>query len=196
MRSESPVRQPSLDHYRRSVDIERRPNRHGFAQPATLVAAVLIASCILIWYLFAPPGLTAEHALNATYDSEWTASGSVALRDGAFTGNPEAEGLEARLNVELWGFALGNIDDQGGNDAASVLVSTVGSRRQYYELHVLVERDGKAVNAGSAFLGDRIRIDCLIVHGPGMTLRWLTSTGELVSRDFQIRNGRLIELDL
>lgn len=59
----------------------------------------------------------------------------------------DGQGLESRLHVELWGFALGDIYSSGGGDAAAILVSTVGSRRAYYDMHVLLEREGEVVHA-------------------------------------------------
>lgn len=179
-----------------------------FLRTRTILVVVL---CVLAWIfsqssvreLFAPPGLTADHAFNATYDSEWTASGSLTLRDGSYSGNSMAEGLESRLQVELESFALGDIDSAGGGDAASILVSTLGSRRQYYEMHVLLEHEGKPVHAGSVFLGDRVKLDCLIIESPGITLRWFSRDAQLglngrspapESRYFEVRNGRLQQL--
>ena len=60
----------------------------------------------------------------------------------------DGQGLESRLHVELWGFALADIYSPGGGGGAAILVSTVGSRRACYDMHVLPEREGEVVHAG------------------------------------------------
>ena len=67
-------------------------NRQWNAQFALLALLALIASYTLITHLLALPGLTADDALNTTYPSEWTASGSFTLSDGSFVREPYEEG--------------------------------------------------------------------------------------------------------
>ena len=142
-----------------------KPSPHS--APRNFVAVVLL-TLLLCWILlrsnFHTSGLTAEQAFNATYPTRWLPSGSFTLRDGAYQGDPQAEGLEAMIEVDLLYFSLGNIDGKAGGDAAAILNLTFGTRKSFYELHVLVEEDGKAVHAGSFFLGDRIEIDCMVPH--------------------------------
>lgn len=106
-----------------------------------LVAFVLL-TVLLCWILlrsnFHMPRLTAEQAFNATYPTRWIPSRSFTLRDGAFQGDPQAEGLESMIEVDLLYFGLGNIDGKRGGDAAAILNSTFGTNKSYYELHVLV----------------------------------------------------------
>ena len=179
-------------------------NRLGRLSLASLGLLTTFIALPLVSKLFAPPALTAHHAENFTYPSEWTHSGSLTLQNGSYKGDPYAGGLESRLQVELYGIALGNIDATGGGDVAAILVSTLVSGSSYYDMHVLVEREGKAVHAGSVFLGDRISLDCLIIERPGITLRWFTRQAQLelngrrrapVSQYFEIRDGQLTEAD-
>ena len=105
------------------------------------------------------------------------------------------------IEVDLLYFSLGNIDGKAGGDAAAILNFTFGTRKSFYELHVLVEEDGKAVHAGSFFLGDRIEIDCLILTQPGLLLRWYTleaqlgldgHPGTVEAANFEILDGQLV----
>ena len=158
----------------------------------------------LISKLFAPPSLSAFHAENFTYPSQWTQSRSLTLHNGVFTGDPDSPGLESRLHVELYGFAQGNIDATGGGDVAAILVSTLVSGRTYYDMHVLLEHEGKAVHAGNVYIGDRSNPDCLIINKPGIQLRKLTRQSSPglsvqhytpVTEYFEIRNGQLIQVN-
>ena len=168
---------------------------------APLTALII---CSLIAQSCAPPGLTAEDALYATYPSMWTQSKTLALHDGSYAGDPLEEGLESRLQVELDSFALGNIDGNGGGDVAAILVSTVSTPRAYYDMHVLVEREGEAVHAGNVYLGDRIQLQCLRIQRDRMMLQWIPHVSQLGSNDrshslvtkfFAIRNGLLVEIN-
>lgn len=171
----------------------------------TNFVAVVLLTVLLCWILlrinFHTSGLTAEQAFNATYPTRWLPSRSFTLRDGAYQGDPQAQGLESITEVELLYFSLGNIDGKASGDAAAILNFTLGTRKSFYELHVLVEEDGKAVHAGSFFLGDRIEIDCLILTQPGLLLRWYTLEAQLGldghdgsadSANFEVLDGQLI----
>ncbi len=48
--------------------------------------------------------------------------------------------------------------------AAVVLVSNSGGSGTFYDLAVVVERDGEPVNVAVTLLGDRVRIDSLAVE--------------------------------
>lgn len=82
--------------------------------------------------------------------------------------------------MNLHRFALGNLDNVGGSDVAAILVSRPGGSGAFYELHLLVENEGKVVHSGSVFLGDRIKLECLLIDKSVMTLRWLTREALLV----------------
>ena len=179
-------------------------NRPSGLSVALLSLLTIFIALPLVSKLFAPPALTAHHAENFTYPSEWTHSGSLTLQNGSYKGDLNAESLESRLHVELYAIALGNIDAAGGGDVAAILVSTLVSGSSYYDMHVLLERKGKAVHAGSVFLGDRISPDCLIINRPGITLRRFTREARLglygqhhipVTEYFEIQNGQLTEVD-
>lgn len=171
----------------------------------TNLVAIVLLTVLLCWLVlrtnFATSGLTAEQAFNATYHTRWIPSGSFTLNDGAFQGDPQAEGLESLIEVELLHFGLGNIDGRQGGDAATILNITFGTRKSYYELHVLVEENGKPVHPGSFFLGDRIDIDRLIFTDPGLLLRWYTLEAQLgldghdgtaESATFEVLDGQLV----
>ena len=158
----------------------------------------------LIKYAITPPGLTAVDAKHATYPSAWTDSGSLTLQDGLFVQEPYKYGPSSRLVVDLWGFARGNIDGKGGGDVASILVSQPFGDRAFYELHLLANDQGKAVHAGSVYLGDRIQLQCLLIQENRMMLQWLPHVSPLASNDrshslvtkfFAVRNGFLTEVE-
>ena len=179
-------------------------NRPGGLSVALLSLLTIFIALPLVSKLFAPPALTAHHAENFTYPSKWTHSGSLTLQNGSYKGDPYAEGLESRLQVELFAIALGNIDAAGGGDVAAILVSTLVSGSSYYDLHVLLKGQGKAVHAGSVYLGDRIQLQCLRIQKDRLMLQWIPHISQLDNNDhsrslvtkfFAVRNGLLTEVE-
>ena len=147
-------------------------------------------------------GLTASGARNATYESDFSASGHVELHDGRFT-EPVAEGSAALLTVNLEKTAEGDLDGDGMTDIAAVLVTRPGGSGVFYSVHALLWRPNEAIPAGSAFLGDRIRLQSVRVEGALITLQLLDRRGHepyadeptvQVIRRFLLRDGGLVEL--
>ena len=108
--------------------------------------------------------LSIEDARNATYRTEWGKSGSVTLSEGLFSFP-----LRARLEA----VAAGDLDQDGGADLAAVVVFRPGGTGAFYELHALVGFDGLPQDAGSAQLGDRIRVESLSIDHALITVRLL-----------------------
>ena len=149
-----------------------------------------------------PSGLTDTDALNATYESEFPDSGLVALRDGRFT-EPVGEGSASRLTVDLEAVEGGDLDGDGRTDIAAVLVTRPGGSGVFSVVHALLWRAGEASPAGSALLGDRIRLQSVRIEGSIITVRLLDRHERQpyadeptvpVVRQFAVRDGLLAEL--
>ena len=174
-------------------------DNHRPANPILVLGLPIIAllAFALIAKLTITPGLTADDALNGTYQFVWPASRSLTLQDGDFFGNPHEEDSSSPGRVSLWGFAFGNIDGEGGGDAAVILVIHPGGSVAFYELHVLLEQEGEAVHAGRAFLGDRIRLECLQFRGSKLMLRWQARNSYAhapVTKYFELQDRLLTEV--
>lgn len=121
----------------------------------------------------APPPTSEQVLLNATYLSESTEEGVVALTEGEYRA-----GAASELVIALVDFAIGDLDGDGEEDAAAVLVERPGGRGTFYLLHALLS-DGREVHdVSSRLLGDRIVVQAvriedgvieadLLVRGPG-----------------------------
>jgi heat shock protein HslJ len=87
----------------------------------------------------------------------------VTLKEGIFEGEPFVPGGAARPRVELLGLpsVLHDLDGDGIEEAAVLLAESSGGSGVFTYLSVLSCRDGRAVNTGTACLGDRVMIRSL-----------------------------------
>ncbi len=104
-------------------------------------------------------GLTLDDAQKAEYRSEWVETGRVGLSDGEYLDS------NARLRIRLAPFyALGDLDGDGSDDAAVVLVTDPGGSGTFFDLAVLSEQGGAPVNVASQALGDRVDLRSLTIE--------------------------------
>ncbi len=109
----------------------------------------------------APRGLSPEQLANATYASQYTASGEVTLENGLYS-EPAAPGSASEIKVRVTRhLAYGELN--GTPSAAIVLLSDPGGSGSFYDLHVMVSRLGRPVNVASILLGDRVQIKFIAI---------------------------------
>jgi heat shock protein HslJ len=105
-----------------------------------------------------PASISLEGLKNATYLTEFTASGSATLKDGVYT-EPGASGSATQTSVTLTdSIAYGLLPD-GQTAAAVVLAIDTGGSGTFYQLSLMADASGQAINLASTFLGDRVIIN-------------------------------------
>jgi heat shock protein HslJ len=116
--------------------------------------------------------LSDEALRNMEYASEWTKSGVAPLTDGEYR-EQAAPGSATETVVRLTDHvARGQLNGQDA--AAAVLVTDPGGSGTFYDLAVVVERDGKPVNVATASLGDRAQINSLSIVGDEIVVDMVT----------------------
>jgi len=111
-------------------------------------------------------GLTVDAAKDAEYGSEWVEGGRVKLSDGEYRDSG------ARLRISLAHLhALGDLNGDGMGDAAVVLVSDPGGSGTFFDLAVLVDREGQPFNIASIALGDRVKLQSLSIENGRVDVR-------------------------
>ncbi len=147
-------------------------------------------------------GLTAGLVQNATYPSEFTASGEVRLSAGAFSGAAGEDGTETTVTFGQEA-AFGDLNGDGADDAAVTLATNTGGSGTFIELVALVYDNGVAVAVASESLGDRVGISSIgiveglieldaIVHRDEDPLCCPTLP---VSRDYALEGSALVLVD-
>jgi heat shock protein HslJ len=98
---------------------------------------------------------------NLEYRSEWTASGTAPLTDGEYS-EAAAPGSATKTAIKLHKVAFGDAAD-GQPMAAVILITNSGGSGTFYDLAAVAVQDGKLAHVATAFLGDRVQIESLVV---------------------------------
>jgi heat shock protein HslJ len=99
---------------------------------------------------------------NLEYRSEWMASGTAPLTDGEYS-EAAAPGSATKTVVKMYRVAFGDAPD-GRPFAAVILVTDPGGSGTFYDLAAVAVQDGKLAHVASVFLGDRVKIESLVVE--------------------------------
>lgn len=146
--------------------------------------------------------LTLDALRNATYPSEWEDSGVVTLTNGRYEGEPYVEGGATRLVITLISpFAFGDLDGDGADDAAVILVANPGGSGTFYSLEAVRNESGEPVQLASYSLGDRAQIRSLAIEGGQVTLQMVTHgpddpmccPTQIVRNTYALEGGKLVE---
>ena len=134
-----------------------------------LAVALMLAACGA-----AKPSdaLTTEALQNAEYQTEWTPEGTVRLEDGEYRA-PAAPGSASEIVIAMTEYvAVGELNGQPA--AAVILYSSGGGSGTFYELHVMVDRDGQPFDVAWTQLGDRVQMNSLAIEGDEIVVDMVT----------------------
>jgi hypothetical protein len=143
--------------------------------------------------------LTITGLKNAEYQSGATKSGTAPLVDGEYSETP-VPGSASKTVVQLTQqVAFGYLDGQAA--AAVVLVTTTGGSGTFYDLAVVVERDGQLVNVASTMLGDRVQIQSFGIEGDEIVVEMITQgpddpmccPTQQVRQAYQLQGDQLVQ---
>ena len=110
-----------------------------------------------------PAGKLTEDALrNATYQHEFPKEGHAQLQDGTY--EEAIEGSASKIHIAMMDLvAFGDLNGDGIWDAVVVLEANGGGSGTFRSLEAVVNEDGAPVHVASALLGDRVKLEELIV---------------------------------
>ena len=122
-----------------------------------------------------PPGpLSAEALRNAEYRGIYEGE-LVQLTDGRYEGEPFVEGGASRPTVTfIEPLAFGDLNGDGVNDAAVLLVENSGGSGSFVFLAAVVNASGQPKNVATQLLGDRANVQALRIDGGKVTVEMLT----------------------
>jgi hypothetical protein len=120
-----------------------------------------------------PEPLTAESLKNAEYLGIY--DGPVDLTDGMYEGEPFVEGGASRpLVVFIEPYAFGDLDGDGVDDAAVLLVENSGGSGSFVYLAAVLNSNGSPVNMATTLLGDRAQVEELTIEEGRIKVKMLT----------------------
>jgi heat shock protein HslJ len=144
--------------------------------------------------------LTAEALGNTVYQSEWPEDGVAQLTDGEYR-KPIVEGSATELIIQLAEMAFGDLDGDGVEDAAVILVTDPGGSGTFYDLAAVLNRNGEPEHVATASLGDRAKIRAfsteagqviieMVTHGPDDPMCCPT---QIVRNTYTLEGDALVE---
>jgi heat shock protein HslJ len=148
----------------------------------------------------AETGLSEDVLKNMEYKSEWTQSGVAPLANGEY--REQAAPGSATETVVLLSPWLASGELNGEPAMAAILITDPGGSGTFYDLAVVVERDGQPLNVALALLGDRVQINSLdiennqivvdmISHGPDDPMCCPT---QHVIKTYELQGEELVEI--
>jgi heat shock protein HslJ len=121
-----------------------------------------------------PAELDATALKNATYTGIYPDQ-EVGLTDGEYEGEPFVEGGASRPTVIfIEPHAFGDLNGDGLDDAAVLLVENSGGSGSFVYLAAVVNEDGQPVNVATELLGDRARVQSLSIVDGVLTVDMVT----------------------
>lgn len=137
---------------------------------------------------------------NATYQSDFTESGSVTLTNGVYRA-PIVEDAASELIVELTEhIAAGTLAD--GQEALAVILTTQsGGTGAFFDLAVIVQQEDQLVNVAKTQLGDRVVINDLAIENGEIRVDMVTQgpddpmccPTQQVMETYALQDGELVQ---
>lgn len=178
-----------------------RNSRYG-ARAITRWLAVLLATAVMPAAVSAGSCLVDNPAVLRNLEYRGILDGAVTLRDGVYEGIPFVPEGASRPRVTFVDTApvLHDVDGDGTDEASVLLAESSGGSGVFTYLAVVACRGGRAVNVGTALLGDRVMIRSLtgrdgailvemVAAGPGDPLCCPTRK---VRNEYRVRDGKLL----
>ena len=108
--------------------------------------------------------MTIESLKNAEYQSEFSVNGRVRLSNGIYRGKMVPDSATELVVMLSDHVALGDLNGDGADDAAVVLITDSGGSGTFHHLAVLINQNGSPKHAASQLLGDRVKVKSLLIR--------------------------------
>jgi uncharacterized membrane protein len=140
---------------------------------------------------------------NAEYSSDWSSTGKVRLKNGIY-GEKIVSDSATELIIRLGNFfAFGDLNNDGVNEAAAILITDGGGSGTFHDLIVLTSCNGSPEHAATAPLGDRVRMQSLTIRSGYIMLEMIShgpddpmaSPSLLVRKHFKLEGDQLVQVD-
>jgi heat shock protein HslJ len=144
---------------------------------------------------------TREELATTAYLSDWTDSGTVQLINGEFRA-PVMEGSTTELVVYLTNYAaFGDLDGDGQEEAAVILVTNPGGSGTFYDLAVARMQGEALTNLATTLLGDRLQIKNIRIENGEISVEMLTHgpddgmccPTQYTINHYALQNGELVQ---
>jgi len=148
--------------------------------------------------------ITEDFLKNLEYKVEYTQNGFAKLENGQYQ-EEAAPGSATKIIVKLTEYiVLGDLNSDKKEDAAVILVSDPGGSGTFYDLSVVINKEGTLKNIDTIFLGDRIKIKTISIDLGIITVNYLDREQDQAMADeptidttqkFKVENDRLKKIE-
>jgi uncharacterized membrane protein len=146
-----------------------------------------------------PKIMTKRMLKNAEYLTEFSPGGKVRLADGIHK-EKIVPGSAAELIVSLGKTAIGDLNGDGFEDAAVILVTNAGGSGTFRHLAAVLNRNGTPEHVATLFLGDRIRVESLSIRSRNIDTEMLIHDTDdpmpqptlKLKQKYELRNDTLV----
>jgi hypothetical protein len=143
---------------------EREVNHLKTLSEHYVLAVLLLVTLVLATACGPAAPLTEETLKNSEYGGIYQET--VQLTDGVYAGEPFVEGGASRPTVTyMEPTAFGDLDGDGVEDAAVLLVENSGGSGSFVYLAAVLNGDGNPENVATTLLVDRAQVQSLTVDG-------------------------------
>jgi hypothetical protein len=136
---------------------------------------------------------------NLEYGSKYAQGGRVQLKDGSY--DRAAAGSTLPFKISLYpSYATGDLTGGGLPDAALLLVSQSDEKPEAYELAVVLNENGRLIQAGTIPLGEGVLVQGLAIASGQVIVNLLTPRPgdqaccptQKVVQTYQVQGGKLV----
>ncbi len=136
---------------------------------------------------------------NAEYPSSYPAGKKAKLTNGVY--EEKIPNSTAKISIKMFDlFATGDLNGDGAQDAAVILVSTTGGSGNFYDLYAVLNQIGNAKPIAWTLLGDRVKINTIAVQGSEIVVDLLTQGPKdamanptlAVTRKYKLQGDQLV----
>jgi uncharacterized membrane protein/heat shock protein HslJ len=118
--------------------------------------------------------LTIKDLKNAEYQSEFAINGRVRLSNGIYRGKIVPDSASELIVMLSDQVAFGDLNGDGAEDAAVVLITDPGGSGTFRHLSVVINEKGSPQHVASQWLGDRVKVKSLSVRSGEIVVQMMT----------------------
>jgi uncharacterized membrane protein/heat shock protein HslJ len=141
--------------------------------------------------------LTIKGLKNAEYQSDFAINGRVKLSNGTYRGKIVPDSASELIVMLSDQFAFGDLNGDGADDAAVVLITDPGGSGTFRHLGVVINEKGSPRHVASQWLGDRVKVKSLSMSSGEIVVQMMTHgpNDPMCCPTFQVTRNYVLQQD-
>jgi len=172
-------------------------------KPAPIVVQPQISSTpkpSVISNISSPSDLTSEVLENAKYNSLFWKGKEIELKNGSYTETyPDSAsvGYLGIFDIQHHDekIVFGDLNGDGNKDAAVILDSHFGGSGHFYELAIVINKNGTPFHLASENLGDRVTINSIEINVGKIIIDMTTRESDRKIFEYELSENKLVKIE-